>query len=222
MFSSIIEFFLFVASTGVLFSERFRANQLAVLTAGCVAIASSWFLGETILDKLGYLHHAESSSLPNQPSPPLPQPASAAPQPKSPTVEQIFPPESAVDIRPIPGAPQLTFFLADWVSWSASDINLSTWILQDGSFVKVSTKQYSYLGSGDNITLTEPLTSGAQSSVAICMSYLVNKHHVEVIQFFSNPDGSGYRRARDNVFQVDGQGQLCESMPAPAARALRQ
>jgi hypothetical protein len=139
---------------------------------------------------------------------------------QTPTIEEIFPPQSAVDIRPIPATPNLTFFLADWVSWSASDIKLSNWISENGNFVQVSSKQIPYLGAGDQTTLTEPISSTARATVAICLDYSVNHHRVEVIQFFSNSDGGGYRRARDNVFQVDGDGQLCRSMPSPAEQAM--
>jgi hypothetical protein len=224
MLWSIVESVLFVASAGVLFSGQFRGNRFVVATAGCVALASSWFLGETVLDRLGYFHHGEAATIPHQPSPPTPasQPPRGAPQSKSATIEQIVPPQSVVDIRPVPGTPNLTFLLADWVSWSASDINVATWISENGNFEKVSSQRYNYLGVGDHITLTEPLTSGARAAVAICVSYSVNDHRVEVIQFFFNQDGSGYRRARDNLFEVDGNGKLCESMPTPARRALEQ
>lgn len=223
MLSSLIEFFVFIGSTGVLFSERFRSNRLAVFCAGCIALASSWFLGETVLDRLGYLHHvavpsvAVQSSLPTE----APQSRQTILQP-APGVEQIFPPQTAIDIRPIPGTAGLTFFLADWVSWSASDIKLSSWISKNDNFVRVSSNQYAYLGAGDQTTLAEPVSSSERATVAICVSYRLNDHHVEVIQFFSNLDGGGYRRARDNVFQVDGSRQLCQSMPGPALQALRQ
>jgi hypothetical protein len=138
------------------------------------------------------------------------------------SIGQIFPPQSTIDIRPIPGTPNFTFFLSDWVSWSASEVHLSSWISENRNFVRVSSKQYPYIGAGDQATVTEPIPSSSRSVVAVCMSYVVRGHRVEVIQFFSNPDGSGYRRARDNVSQVDGDGHLCEAMPRPALEALRQ
>jgi hypothetical protein len=186
------------------------------LSAGVRALASLCVVGATVV---GIWLLTKQSAVP-PPPPQVNQPAPTS-RPRT-SIEEIFPPESAVDIRPVPGTPSLTFFLADWVSWSANNIKLSSWISENGSFARVSSKQYPYLGAGDQTTLTVPISSTGRAIVAICMSYLVNNHQVEVIHFFSNADGTGYRRARDNIFQVDGNGHLCQSMPRPALQALQQ
>jgi hypothetical protein len=155
------------------------------------------------------------AKLPGEPTQ-LPS-ASSTPRP---TIESIFPPETAIDIRPSLGVKTASFTLSNWVSWGASEIEATTWMRTNGSFAKLGTRRYPYLGIGDSVSLTEQLLPSTNITIAICISYLLNNHHVEVIHFFSNADGAGYRRARDSIFEVDRQSGLCKSMPGPAVRAL--
>lgn len=197
--------------TLVLFVVQYRFRSLPSGVLVLISVVALCACGSGVWLAVADYPHVQTPAIPPRPG--------TAPQT---SIEQIFPPQSAVDIRPIPGTQNLSFFLANWVSWSVSNIQLSSWMSENGSFVRVSSNQYPYLGAGDQTTLTIPVASTGRSAVAICMSYLVNHHHVEVIQFFSNSDGGGYRRARDNTFKVDGDGELCESMPQSALQALRQ
>jgi hypothetical protein len=202
--------FISVSVNMILVVVQFKFRSLPpVILAVLLTISVGLFLFGCWLAYIDY----------SKPPPPVPPPGPRPPVPLS-SIEKIFPPESAIDIRPLPGARALSFFLADWVSWSASNIEVSTWMTVNGHLVKVGTHSYKYIGNGDSVTLTETVSPPPPSTVALCVSYELNKHHVEVIHFFANADGSGYRRSRDSIFEVDGSGRLCNSMPAPAQRVL--
>jgi hypothetical protein len=191
--------------------KELPAAFLGVISLVCVAL----FITGVWLAYLGYGQPVVQSAPPSRSST---QEGNAAPKP--PGIESIFPPQSAIDVRPMPGSRTVSFILADWVSWSASDISVSTWMSTGGGFEKIGSHRYDYLGNGDSIPVTESVAAQTPSKIALCISYILNKHHVEAIHFFSNADSAGYRRARDAIFEVDGSGNLCASMPLPAQGAL--
>jgi hypothetical protein len=85
----LVEFLLFVASSGVLFNEQFRKNHLAVSIAGCIALTSFYFLAQTVLDKFGPVSSIQTKPLGEAPSSlpsPLPGPIPAP----GPTADEIF------------------------------------------------------------------------------------------------------------------------------------
>jgi hypothetical protein len=136
------------------------------------------------------------------------------------SLEQIFPPEAAIDVRPSLGTNAATFTLSNWVSWGASSIDVTTWIKAGNTLSPLGRRHYDYLGTGDTVTLSETTPASSISTLAVCLSYLLNKHRVEVIHFFSNSERQGFRKLRESVSQVDGKGNLCDSMPSAAARLL--
>jgi hypothetical protein len=72
MFRLAFEFILFVVSTGVFFGPVFRRNHVAVALAGSVAAASSYFLVETVWQRLfappAIVNNSPPTSVPAQPS----------------------------------------------------------------------------------------------------------------------------------------------------------
>lgn len=217
--ATLVEFLIFVASTGVLFNEQFRRNKLAVLLAGLVALASSYFLGETLVERLGPKAPSQGAA---SASPPALEPTAQAPQSRqSSSTEAIFPPQTAIDMRPLPDTQTARFLLANWVSWSAKNVHATAWIGSGNSLKQIAAAEYAYLGSADQVSFVLPLTPGPNQLVAICLSYSVNSHRVEAVHFFSSFRENTYRRLRDTVFEVDGPGKLCSSMPASAQTALR-
>jgi hypothetical protein len=184
--------------------------------------AGGLFVALVLIASGGYLLVEAISKAPNISARLPEQPKQQPPAPSNPSasIESIFPPETAIEIRPSLGVKTASFTLSNWVSWSASEIQVTTWMRVSGAFVNLGTSRYAYLGTGDSVSLTEQIPANTQTTFAICISYLLNNHHVEIIHFFSNTDGAGYRRVRDSIFEVDKQGSLCKSMPAPAARAL--
>lgn len=70
---------LFVASTGVFFSDRFRTNRLAVLLAGAIAVASTFYLFRDSLFELN-----SNSRPPAQQTTPAVSPPEKLPEPLKP------------------------------------------------------------------------------------------------------------------------------------------
>lgn len=198
----------------VVIQYKYRVLPSAVL-AVILIVGIGLLAGGVWLAYVGYGRSAGQQQPPREPNR-----EDVKPPPQPPGIESIFPPQSAIDIRPMPGARTVSFILADWVSWSASNIAVSTWMSTGGAFQQIGTHKYDYLGNGDSVQLTEPVAPQTPSKVALCISYVLNKHRVEAIHFFSNADSGGYRRARDSIFEVDGPGRLCNSMPRPAQGAF--
>jgi hypothetical protein len=142
------------------------------------------------------------------------------PTPKS-TIETIFPPQSAIDIRPITDTRTARFLVADWVSWSVANVEVATWSASGGLFSKIDSQKFAYVGAGDQVSLSLPTAPIPQQILAICIAYAVNSHKVEAIHFFSTFQENTYRRLRETISEVDGEGKLCSSMPRPAQVALQ-
>lgn len=136
------------------------------------------------------------------------------------SLEKVFPPQTAIEVRPSLGLTNASFTLSNWVSWGAKSIHVSSWIKEGAAFARLGTHNYAYLGTGDSVSFTEQVNSTARAIIALCISYELNSHHVEVLHFFSNLDGGGYRRLRDSVANVDSLRPLCGSMPRSAEAVL--
>lgn len=226
---------LFVGTGGAVFTGWGQRHKTLVLLAGLVAIVASAYLFrdvyEDLKEEIGEELHGgrtDARSLGGERSSPVAPPITVPETSRQIIVEpQTAAAENVTRVLNNSGKAAYSINNLDWFGDGFTDVDVSLWAVVGNRLAMLDSRRFSYIAKGEAAAVEDVKLPFQRGKVVICVSYVSNKHRVELIDFYSNETHSPQQllfaaltKFQPSIVKVDGAGDLCKGMPDTALSLL--